>query len=510
MRSTVFLGIALLAGVLSAWAQRPEAAQPTQEDSLRDTLRELQSQLRSLQASVQDLREEAARYRAETRQLRDELATIRGLAPAAASAGVPASSSSPEAASAKGPDSHLAKLQEDVQLLNGKVNEQYQTKVESASKYRVRLSGIALFNLFDNRGNVDSVDNPLLAQPKTAFDSNGSFGGTLRQSILGLEVFGPQLAGARTSGNIQFDFSGGFPATENGTTFGLVRLRTAWARLQWTNTAIIAGQDALFFAPLSPTSFASLSSPPLAYAGNLWAWTPQLRVEHSVPLSDRSSLKFAAGILDGLTGEVPISEYSLQPGAGERSGQPAYAMHLGWTHDVSGQPLAVGVGGYFDHQDWGFHRGVDGWAAITDVQAPLGRWFRISGEFYRGRAVGGLGGGIGQSVVLSGPLSESATRVLGLNSAGGWAQLKFVPRPKLEFNGAWGEDSPSSDDLYWFTGQNYTNMALLRNRAAFVNVIVRPHSNLVFSLEYRRLHTVGLPSSNVEANHVNLAMGVLF
>jgi hypothetical protein len=515
MRRTVFLAILLLAGVLSCWAQRPEAAPATQEDSLRDTLRELQIQIRNLQSSVQELREEAARYRAETQQLRDELAAVRGLAPpapAVAPAGAPASSGSPESAAVPPPDSRLAKLKEDVQLLNSKVDEQYQTKVESASKYRVRLSGLALFNLFDNRGNVDSIDNPRLAQAKMGVDSDGSFGGTLRQSILGLEVFGPQVAGARTSGNIQFDFGGGFPATENGTTFGLVRLRTAWVRLQWTNTAITAGQDTLFFAPQSPTSFASLSSPPLAYAGNLWAWVPQLRVEHSVPLSDRSGLKFAAGILDGLTGDVPTaaSEYSFQPGAGERSGQPAYALHLGWTRDVAGQPLAVGVGGYFDHQDWGFRRNLDGWAALSDFAAPLGRWFRLSGELYRGRAIGGLGGGIGQSVVLSGPLSDPTTRVAGLNDAGGWAQLKFVPQSKLEFNGAWGEDSAFSDDFYQFSSQNYVNTAYFRNRAAFVNMIVRPRSNLVFSIEYRHLRTVGLPSSNVEANHVNLAMGVLF
>jgi hypothetical protein len=32
-------------------------------------------------------------------------------------------------------------------LVQAKVDEQYQTKVESASKYRVRLSGIVLMNL---------------------------------------------------------------------------------------------------------------------------------------------------------------------------------------------------------------------------------------------------------------------------------------------------------------------------------------------------------------------------
>jgi len=41
-------------------------------------------------------------------------------------------------------------------LLAAKVEDQYQSKVESASKYRVRLSGIALMNLFSNQGAVFS------------------------------------------------------------------------------------------------------------------------------------------------------------------------------------------------------------------------------------------------------------------------------------------------------------------------------------------------------------------
>ena len=50
-------------------------------------------------------------------------------------------------------------------MLQAKVDEQHQTKVESASKYRVKLSGIALLNLFGNSGTVDNQDVPNLALP---------------------------------------------------------------------------------------------------------------------------------------------------------------------------------------------------------------------------------------------------------------------------------------------------------------------------------------------------------
>ena len=71
---------------------------------------------------------------------------------------------------------HAAGLEEEYQLLSGKVDDQYQTKVESASKYRLRLSGIVLMNLVSNQGSVDNIDLPTLAYAKTG----GRFGGELR------------------------------------------------------------------------------------------------------------------------------------------------------------------------------------------------------------------------------------------------------------------------------------------------------------------------------------------
>ena len=140
----------------------------------------------------------------------------------------------------------MAALEDSTHLLSAKVDDQYQTKVESASKYRLRLSGIVLMNLFSNRGVTDNQDVPNWATGASPSDPQGNFGATLRQSEIGLEAFGPSVAGARTSADLQLDFSGGFPQTYNGVNFGLVRLRIASLRLDWDHTSIVAGQDNLF------------------------------------------------------------------------------------------------------------------------------------------------------------------------------------------------------------------------------------------------------------------------
>ena len=140
-------------------------------------------------------------------------------------------------------------------MLNSKIIDQYQTKIEAASKYRIRLSGIVLLNVFGNHGSVDNQDFPTWAIGPGANLPAKSLGASLRQSEVGLEVFGPRLAGAKTTGNVQVDFSGGFTNTSDGVNLGLVRLH-GHPRMDWKNTSIVAGQDDAFMFRSRATSFA--------------------------------------------------------------------------------------------------------------------------------------------------------------------------------------------------------------------------------------------------------------
>src|ERR1039458_493654 len=536
-------------GVAQEAANRAEPPSPgsvRNRDSVSDSVRELREQVRELQAAVAGMRSDWQRARAETAELRRELDEVRAGTRNAVlrDAAVKSETTNSEAAAGSFQDSsqsvlqngapqdekqdqkegqkkggHAASLEEEYQLLSGKVDDQYQTKVESASKYRVRLSGIVLMNLASNQGVVDSIDLPTLAYARPPGGSGGSFGATLRQSEIGLEAFGPTVAGAKTTADLQLDLAGGFPSIPNGINSGLVRLRTATMRMDWTNTSVVVGQDAIFFSPNSPTSFATLAIPALTYAGNLWSWVPQIRVEHRVALGEESSLLFQGGILDPVSGEVPGTAsgeapgtgYYRQAGPGEASRQPAYGTRIAWTRNVFGQPMRVGVGGFYTRQGYGFSRTVDGWAGMTDIELPLNRQFSLSGKFYRGKALGGLYGGIGRSVLFSGAPTLASTEVQGLNSIGGWAQLKYRPANKWEFNAAFGMDNPYASDLKYFQyPQSYGDATLARNQGSFVNMIYRPRSDLLFSAEYRHLTTYSLTDGGNGAGHLNLMMGVLF
>jgi hypothetical protein len=153
---------------------------------------------------------------------------------------------------------------------------------------------------------------------------------------------------------------------------------------------------------------------------------------------------------------------------------------------------------------------VDGWAGAADWKLPILSKIELSGEFYRGRGIGGIGGGIGQSVLFKENPLSSGPAFRALNSTGGWSQLKFLATPKLEFNGAFGVDNPFAADVRAFTYPvSYYASVLTGNRSEMANFIFRPRSDLLFSGEYRHLHTsqIGPLSS---ADQVNLVMGVFF
>jgi hypothetical protein len=516
-RNCVLAGVLLLGGCIVVCAQNSVSNSSQPSDATAAAIQELQQQVRQLrdamgtmQAENRELRGEVQRLQGKATQPVSETASYGG-----SSAGEVRSDQQVQPQTVASPsvagqpvEGRIAALEETTQLLNSKLDDQYQTKVESGSKYRIRLSGLVLFNLFSNHGATDNQDIPSYA---TGPNYQGDFGATVRQSEIGLEAFGPTVAGAKTSATLQADFAGGFPETWNGVNMGIFRLRTASARMDWESTSIVAGQDELFISPFSPSSYASLAIPAFNYSGNLWAWTPQLRVEHRFDVGSDEIVSIQGGILDNLAGEFPAGYYFRNPGPGESSGQPAYAARMAWSQKRRDLPFTLGVAGYYGRQDWGNGRNVDSWAGLVDYQVPLVQRLSLSGEFYRGRSLGGLNGEFGQSVVYEGNPMDSTTPLRGLDTVGGWSQLKLRATAKLEFNAGFGMDNPTASEArLGIYSEQYIGPLFVQNRSELGNFIYRPRSNLLFSAEYRHLHTVQIDSPASMAQQFNFMMGIFF
>ena len=308
------VSVFILCSSLGRAQETPAAAAPP--PSGEPAIRDLQDQVRQLRSLVEEMRAENAQSRAEMHQLRQDLQSTRALLERPAASGgaenaetatipAPGTAAAPAVQGSAPIEERVQKLEESTSLIGSKIDEQYQTKVESASKYRARLHGIVLMNAFRNVGGSDDLDFPNYSQLVSPGSPQVTLGATLRQSEIGFEIFGPNIGGARTSADVQLDFAGGFARTGNGVDFGIVRVQNANLRFDWEKTSIVAGQDSLFISPFSPTSFASLATPAFAFAGNLWGWTPQVRVEHRFAFSDQQTLTLQAGVLDNLDWEYP-------------------------------------------------------------------------------------------------------------------------------------------------------------------------------------------------------------
>ena len=90
-------------------------------------------------------------------------------------------------------------------------------------------------------------------------------------------------------------------------------------------------------------------------------------------------------------------------------------------------------------------------------------------------------------------------------------QLKFKPKTNFEVNFAYGQDNPFASELRYFPASaHYYGSLLSRNQSPFVNFIYRVRSDVLFSVEYRRLQTYTLDSNANTANQIGLSLGYAF
>lgn len=514
----------MLAALLVCSGARGQTAEETKAT---DGQQELGVKIETLSKSLEQTQLELAESRTEIRELRamlqEMLKRMDTGANAAGTAPLPAqtpggSEPTPRNAGAQTAGETQAQAaqisQDDWDMLNARVTEQRQTKVESGSKFRLKLSGLALFNAFSTAGAVDNIDVPSLAVPRVAGSSAGALGASLRQSILGLTGYGPVIWGAKTSADLQMDFFGGLPSGYGAETSGIARLRIARTRFDWENTSVVAGLDYPFFSPNLPSTYMSVAEPGFASAGNLWNWTPTIRVEQRFG-GTLSPFKVEAGFLDpGSYSSYSVNTNYRVPSATESSRVPTYAVRFSANNKAENPTTSVGVSGVYSPQTYYNGYQITGWVGALDWKlAPISR-VELSGQFFTGRGIDEFGG-----VPLS-PLQPQsaylynafiAPELANMGVIGGWTQFKFKLDARSEFNVAAGTGERKSADLRQAAlGNAFVTSVPARNEMIFVNYIFRPRSDLLFSAEYRRFRTYEVNGAPDIAGQVGLALGFLF
>lgn len=495
--------------LLAATCITAHAQAPDRNTQLEQKIETISSALAATQQQIEQSQRQMQQLQQQLLELRQQMAAS-GAIPAAQPATAPESSSATPATSAS--------IEERQQTLEAAVKLHDQTKVESTSKYPVRVTGLILFNSYLNRGVTDNTDLPAFALRSSATSGNGNAGASFRQTILGLQGDGPTIAGAHTSANVNFDFFSGISFTSYGTAAGTVRLRTASIDFDWADDSIQLGMVNPLISPLSPTSYATVAEPSLAGAGNLWTWAPQLRYTHRFPVHDGNRFQLEAGLWDSPAAGYNPNQLVRTASPAELAQRPSYETRLSYGSATSDHGLQLGVGAYYSRQNYPGYQGypgtehLDSWAATTDFRLPLGRHIEISGEGYRGRSVAGLGGGVYKDVITGTSPITGEPELNPLNAIGGWTQFKTRYSSTLESNFSIGLDDGFARDFHAVVLPSTAGNTALRarNKMAVANLIFRPRTYIILSPEYRRVWSYPITGLSSTLDVYTLSAGFEF
>jgi hypothetical protein len=368
------------------------------------------------------------------------------------------------------------------------IRDMAQTKVESDHRSPVQLTGMVLFNEFRNGRYAQDSQYPTSASLELEPRSSGA---SMRQSIIGLKFQAPEkILGMDVSGSAYMDFFGG-----TGTALGqMVRLRIASVDFAWRDTSFTVAQDKPILAPREPDSLAQVGVSPLTGAGNLWLWSPQVRLEQRFHFGETAGLRAQIGVYE--TAEYSVV-YPSESNEMVSASRPALqGRFVFWKEIGSDSRLEIAPGFHISNS----HVGgvvIPSRIASVDWRVPMGRRFTLTGQAYHGENMGVIGGLRQPSI--SDEILEIPRAVRG---TGGWTQLKFQPAHRLTFNFFGGQEDDLTRDLA--AGR------IGKNQNYGANVIYRLMSNVLASFEWSYLRTTYIGAGDRFNRHYDLAFAYLF
>jgi hypothetical protein len=428
------------------------------------------------QADVQKILDRLQQLEDQNRQIIDEIRALRN----------ELNTHIEPTAQTESPPNTPPSLNERMDVQENRTAELAQTKVEASQRFPVSLTGMLLFNAFDNGKYSGTAQYPTAA---TFTKGPASSGGSFRQTVLGLRFNGPSLPGdGKVSGSLYMDFFQGTTSPFNN----LLHIRIATIDFNWRHTTFSVGQDKPIISPREPSSLAQVGLSPLTGAGNLWDWQPQVRIEQRFDLGENSGIIGQGGVYQ--TAETypstlpPMYSSTLErarpgyegrvefyTGNGKSRYEIAPGFHLSTTH-VAGTSVPSRIVSL----DW--------------LARPL-PLVEFTGEFFHGENVAGLGARQGFTVLPS-------EAVIPVHSQGVWGQVALFPLARLSMHIYAGEQQDRGIDL--------APGSVQRNFVYAGNFMYKLAPNVIAAFEASQARTQYLGSVVRLNNHYDLAIAYLF
>jgi hypothetical protein len=380
-----------------------------------------------------------------------------------------------------------APLDEQVAVTENRVEEQSQSKVEAFQKLPVTISGQVLFNAFANSGHIRAL--PEAVYP-SFISSTNTAGATVQQTMLGFDFRGPSIPGnGKVDASIRLDFYPNVPSQQ----LQWIRMRTSDISLDWQNRSLTFAFDKPLISPRQPNSLAEVAIPPLAGAGNLWLWLPQIRYQERFKLGSEAGINLQGAALetDETLNYVPNAFTSSL----EKS-RPAIESRLSlWKNWSDDRRLEIATG---------FHASTSHVASSSAnsriysadwLAAPFPK-LEISGTYLHGQNFASLG------ALSSGFSIAGRANVVPIRSNAGWTQFSVPFTRRLTLNLFGGFQSNNSTDI--LPGDVQTNFSYAGN------LMYHLTQNVVFSFEGLQMRSQIKQNGDLIRNRYDLAVAYLF
>lgn len=323
-----------------------------------------------------------------------------------------------------------------------------------------------------------------------------------RASRFGLKFKGTHVEklDADLGGLVEIDFYGGDlqKARERG---AIPRWRKVYLSLGWDFLEIRAGQDTDIFSPINPRTADMGTGQPM---GNLGTRRPQLEFNFKPKVADDSRIWAQlslgrSGALDGADYDVTTdSDGKVTIGDGNQDGDNSGVPMIQWRLAYEGpiwteRPFVIGGSGHFsqfksrsriwqsdlDPTKTTNHR-INGYSVNLDLQMPILEWWVLRGEFFYGKNMSDVFGGVSQGVNMEALGRADGKAPQGVKGYGFWVDTTIQPWDIWALTVGYLNDTPDKDTL----PEREVDGVRYMNHAPFINNEFHLGSGFSIALQY--------------------------